>query len=86
MIDPITKRETPRNLQAEPPYPGAEHVVCFSIRFPEMTAHRPHSDCDGELSGHLISECGVFKSFPQHDQALTGTLKFPGHLDLKNNS
>lgn len=60
MIDPITKREVPTNCQVEPSYPGAEDAACFSIRFPEMTAHRDHPDCDGEPSGHLISECGVF--------------------------
>lgn len=61
MIDPVTKREVPRNLGAEPSYPGAKHVVCFSIRFPDMTAHLDHPDCNGEPSGHLISECGVFR-------------------------
>lgn len=61
MLDPITKREVPRDCRNEPSYPGAEHVVYFSIGFPDMTAHRPHPDCDGEPSGHLISECGVFR-------------------------
>lgn len=61
-VDLITQREAPRNCQVEPSYPGAEHVVCFSIRFPDMTGHLPHPDCDGEPSGHLISECGVFRS------------------------
>lgn len=54
-------RGKPSNLSAEPPYPGAQHVVCFSIRFPDMTAHLPHPDCTAEPSGHPVSECGVYQ-------------------------
>lgn len=54
-------RRAPRNLLAEPSYPGAQHVVVFSIRFPDMTAHLPHPDCNAEPSGHLIAACGVFQ-------------------------
>jgi hypothetical protein len=59
MIDPVTQRETPTNCQVEPPYPNAEHIVTFSIRAPDMTAHPPHVDCS-ESYPHLITECGVF--------------------------
>jgi hypothetical protein len=59
VIDPMTKRETPTNCQQEPPYPGAEHVVLMSLRFPDTTAHWPHTDCDIQ-EPHLIAECGVF--------------------------
>jgi hypothetical protein len=55
----IPERRVPRNLSAEPPYPGAEHVVCFSIRFPEMSAHLPHPDCQ-RCEPHLVAECGVY--------------------------
>lgn len=59
--DAVTNRRIPLNLSAEPPYPGAEHVVCFSIAHPDMATHLPHPDCDGKESGHLISECGMFQ-------------------------
>lgn len=69
-IDPITNRPVPFNCQAEPPYPIdpiKNYVVCFSIRFPDMCCHFDHPDCDGEPSGHLISECGVFLKVKQVD-------------------
>ena len=56
----ISPRPVPVNCSAEPPYPGAEDVVTFSIRYPDMTAHQRHPDCKIEWP-HLISECGVFE-------------------------
>jgi len=56
----IACRKAPVNCLVEPPYPGAEDVVSFSIRYPDMTAHHQHPDCVIEWP-HLIAECGIFK-------------------------
>lgn len=60
-MDPVTNRRIPFNLSVEPPYPGAEYVIAFSLAHPDMTTHLLHPDCDGEESGHLITECGMFE-------------------------
>lgn len=59
MLGPTTQREKPRDCSVEPPYPGAEHMVTFSVRAPEMAGHLKHVDCAEEYP-HLISECRMF--------------------------
>jgi hypothetical protein len=59
MNEAPTERRTPTNLSAEPPYPGAEHVVMLSIRFPDWTGHLAHPDCPRE-EPHPVAECGVY--------------------------
>jgi hypothetical protein len=52
-------RQTPTNLQAEPPYPGLE-TVCFSLRFPDWTVHLKTALCEKDWP-HEIAECGEWK-------------------------
>src|ERR1700683_5354287 len=58
------KREEPRNLQAEPPYPGL-HTACMSIRFPEWTSHRRSKRCPIE-EPHKVEDCGEFQPRKTH--------------------
>jgi hypothetical protein len=56
------ERDAPTNCQQEPSYPGAETVV-FSIRFPELTCHRPTKRCQIEAP-HAIAECDEWTGTP----------------------
>ncbi len=54
----VVSREAPRDLMAEPGYPGLD-TVCFLFRFPEldMTLHNPTVRCVSDCP-HAISTCG----------------------------
>ena len=55
-------RETPRNLQAEPAYPGFD-TVCMSIRYPDWTIHCKTALCDKDFP-HLTHQCGEWAAAP----------------------
>lgn len=52
-------RDMPRNLSAEPNYPGIQTVM-FSMRFPDFTCHLKISRCEKEWP-HYISDCREWK-------------------------
>jgi hypothetical protein len=56
----MAARPEPPNCQQEPPYPGAETVVC-SIRDPDMLCHAKRDDCAIEAP-HRWDECGTIHS------------------------
>jgi hypothetical protein len=55
----LLERETPRNLQAEPAYPGLTTVM-LSLGSPYWTCHRRTNRC-GKKHPHLITDCGEWK-------------------------
>jgi hypothetical protein len=57
----LSQRPEPRDLQAEPPYPGLEReMVCFSIRFPEWTIHSYFDVCPIQ-EPHKIEDCLLWR-------------------------
>jgi hypothetical protein len=54
-------RQIPVNLSCESDYPGEKDLVVFSIRFPDLTAHRKHIECEIE-EPHKIDNCGLWKN------------------------
>jgi len=52
-------RPAPKNLTAEPPYPGLATVV-FALRFPDWTYHAASARCRRE-EPHEILECGEWR-------------------------
>jgi hypothetical protein len=55
----LLERETPRDLRAEPAYPGLTTVM-LSLGSPDLTGHRRTNRCGKEYP-HLISECGEWR-------------------------
>lgn len=55
----LQAREAPKNLHAEPPYPGLE-TVCFSIRSPDWTCHMKSLRCEKDWP-HELGECGEWQ-------------------------
>jgi hypothetical protein len=56
----ILERRTPRDLSAEPAYPGIDGMVMLSMTDPDWTGHLAHMECSIE-SGHLVRECGLWR-------------------------
>jgi hypothetical protein len=51
-------RQEPKNLQAEPHYPGQETVM-LSMSHPDWTGHMATKRCPRE-DPHKVNECGEF--------------------------
>lgn len=53
------QRDAPRDLRAEPAYPGLL-TVAFSLRHPDWTAHRRTAKCPRE-EPHPVAACPLWQ-------------------------